>query len=253
MSPSFWLKAGTRCTICAMTDSINVDPAELEKFSSLAHHWWDLNSEFKPLHMINPLRLAWIDEYAALQGKDVLDVGCGGGILADSMACKGAKVMGIDLATKSLRVAQLHALETGTPSIQYREVAVEALAQECPASFDVVTCMEMLEHVPDPASVVRACATLVKPGGWVFFSTINRNPKSYALAIVAAEYVLKMLPQGTHEFDKFIRPSELAAFCREAGLVVKHSKGLQHNPLTGRYWLNDDCSVNYMIATQRPA
>ena len=167
MSPSFWLKAGTRCTICAMTDSINVDPAELEKFSSLAHHWWDLNSEFKPLHMINPLRLAWIDEYAALQDKDVLDVGCGGGILADSMARKGAKVMGIDLATKSLRVAQLHALETGTPSIQYREVAVEALAQECPASFNVVTCMEMLEHVPDPASVVRACATLVKPGGWV--------------------------------------------------------------------------------------
>ena len=236
-----------------MTDSINVDPAELEKFSSLAHHWWDMDSEFKPLHMINPLRLAWIDEHALLKEKNVLDVGCGGGILADSMARKGAKVLGIDLATKSLRVAQLHALEAETPQIQYREVAVEALAVERPASFDVVTCMEMLEHVPDPASVVRACADLVKPGGWVFFSTINRNMKSYGLAIIAAEYVLKMLPQGTHEFDKFIKPSELVAYCRLVGLDVKHSKGLQHNPLTGRYWLNDDCSVNYMLATQRPA
>lgn len=235
-----------------MTDSINVDPAELEKFSSLAHHWWDMDSEFKPLHMINPLRLAWIDELASLTGKEVLDVGCGGGILADAMARKGANVLGVDLATKSLRVAQLHALETGTPHIQYREIAVEALAAERPASFDVVTCMEMLEHVPDPASVVRACADLVKPGGWVFFSTINRNIKAYGLAIVAAEYVLKMLPQGTHEFDKFIKPSELAAFCRRAGLAVVHSKGLQHNPLTGRYWLNADCSVNYMIATRRP-
>lgn len=235
-----------------MTDSINVDPAELEKFSSLAHHWWDMDSEFKPLHMINPLRLAWIDEHASLQGKDVLDVGCGGGILADSMARKGANVMGVDLATKSLRVAQLHALETGTPNIQYREIPVEELAAERPGSFDVVTCMEMLEHVPDPASVVRACATLVKPGGWVFFSTINRNIKSYGLAIVAAEYVLNMLPKGTHEFDKFIKPSEMAVFCRQAGLAVTHSKGLQHNPLTGRYWLNEDCSVNYMLATQRP-
>ena len=236
-----------------MTESINVDPAELEKFSSLAHHWWDMDSEFKPLHMINPLRLAWIDEYASLSGKTVLDVGCGGGILADSMARKGATVTGIDLATKSLRVAQLHALEAETPNIQYREVPVEVLAQEQPASFDVVTCMEMLEHVPDPASVVRACASLVKPGGWVFFSTINRNVKAYSLAIVAAEYVLNMLPKGTHEFDKFIKPSELAAFCRQAGLTVRHSKGLQHNPATGRYWLNEDCSVNYMIATQRSA
>lgn len=235
-----------------MTDSINVDPAELEKFSSLAHHWWDVNSEFKPLHMINPLRLAWIDGHAALAGKTVLDVGCGGGILADSMARKGGHVTGIDLATKSLRVAQLHALEAGTPNIQYREVPVETLAAERPASFDVVTCMEMLEHVPDPASVVLACAHLVKPGGWVFFSTINRNPKAYSLAIIAAEYVLNMLPKGTHEFEKFIKPSEMAAFCREAGLVLAHSKGLQHNPLTGRYWLNADCSVNYMLATQRP-
>lgn len=236
-----------------MTDSINVDPAELEKFSSLAHHWWDMDSEFKPLHMINPLRLAWIDEHAAIAGKTVLDVGCGGGILADAMARKGANVTGIDLATKSLRIAQLHALEAGTPNVQYREVPVEVLAAERPASFDVVTCMEMLEHVPDPASVVRACAELVKPGGWVFFSTINRNAKAYGLAIVAAEYLLNMLPKGTHEFEKFLKPSEMAAFCREAGLAVTHSKGLQHNPLNGRYWLNEDCSVNYMLATQRPA
>ena len=235
-----------------MNDSINVDPAELEKFSNLAHHWWDLESEFKPLHMINPLRLGWIDEHVSLAGKNVLDVGCGGGILADSMARKKANVMGIDLATKSLRVAQLHALESATPNIQYREVPVEVLAAERPASFDVVTCMEMLEHVPDPASVVRACAELVKPGGWVFFSTINRNIKAYGLAIVAAEYVLNMLPKGTHEYDKFLKPSEIALFCRQAGLLTLHFKGLQHNPLTGRYWLDEDCSVNYMLATRRP-
>nr|WP_314709481.1 bifunctional 2-polyprenyl-6-hydroxyphenol methylase/3-demethylubiquinol 3-O-methyltransferase UbiG [uncultured Comamonas sp.] len=235
-----------------MTDSINVDPAELEKFSNLAHHWWDMDSEFKPLHMINPLRLGWIDEHVAIEGKTVLDVGCGGGILADAMARKGAEVMGIDLATKSLRVAQLHALEAATPNIQYREVPVEVLAEERPASFDVVTCMEMLEHVPDPASIVRACGQLVKPGGWVFFSTINRNAKAYGLAIVAAEYVLKMLPKGTHEFEKFLKPSEIALFCRQAGLAVTDAKGLQHNPLTGRYWLNEDCSVNYMLAAKRP-
>lgn len=235
------------------SDAINVDPAELEKFASLAHHWWDKESEFKPLHMINPLRLDWINELAPLQGMNVLDVGCGGGILADSMARKGATVTGIDLATKSLRVAQLHALEAGTPNIRYREVPVETLAAEQPASFDVVTCMEMLEHVPDPASVVRACAQLVKPGGWVFFSTINRNAKAYGLAIVAAEYILKMLPAGTHEYAKLLRPSELAAFCRQAGLFVTHTKGLQHNPLSGRYWLNNDTSVNYMIATRRPS
>ncbi|MCD2514162.1 bifunctional 2-polyprenyl-6-hydroxyphenol methylase/3-demethylubiquinol 3-O-methyltransferase UbiG [Comamonas endophytica] len=236
-----------------MQDAINVDPAELAKFSDLAHHWWDPESEFKPLHQINPLRLEWINGIAPLHDRDVLDVGCGGGILADAMARKGAVVTGIDLATKSLRVAQLHALEAETPGIRYEEVAVEALAKRQPASFDVVTCMEMLEHVPDPESVVRACAQLVKPGGWVFFSTINRNVKSFAQAIVAAEYLLNLLPRGTHEYAKMIRPSELAAYCRAAGLNVLHARGLQHNPLTGRYWLSADTSVNYMIATQRPA
>lgn len=235
-----------------MSQGTNVDPAELEKFSSLAHHWWDPESEFKPLHQINPLRLGWIDGLASISGKKILDVGCGGGILADSMARRGADVLGIDLATKSLRVAQLHALEAGTEGVSYREVSVEELAAEMPASFDVVTCMEMLEHVPDPASVIRACSQLVKPGGWVFFSTINRNPKAYALAIVAAEYVLKMLPQGTHEFAKFIRPSELAQFATDAGLVIDSAKGLEHNPITGRYWLSADTSVNYMLATRKP-
>jgi 2-polyprenyl-6-hydroxyphenyl methylase/3-demethylubiquinone-9 3-methyltransferase len=234
--------------------NLNADPAELEKFSSLAHRWWDPESEFKPLHQINPLRLEWIDGMAALKGRRVLDVGCGGGILADSMARKGAaEVVGIDLATKALRVAQLHALETGTPNIHYHEVSVERLAQEQPASFDVVTCMEMLEHVPDPASVVAACAELVKPGGWVFFSTINRNAKAFALAIVGAEYVLRMLPRGTHEYAKLIRPSELAAACRAADLDVVQTRGMQHNPLTGRYWLSSDTSVNYLFATRRPA
>jgi 2-polyprenyl-6-hydroxyphenyl methylase/3-demethylubiquinone-9 3-methyltransferase len=236
-----------------MQDAINVDPAELAKFSDLAHHWWDTESEFKPLHQINPLRLEWINGIAPLHDRDVLDVGCGGGILADSMARKGAVVTGIDLATKSLRVAQLHALEAETPRIRYEEVAVEALAERQPASFDVVTCMEMLEHVPDPESVVRACADLVKPGGWVFFSTLNRNVQSFAQAIVAAEYLLNLLPRGTHEYAKMIKPSELAGFCRSAGLNVLHAKGLQHNPITGRYWLSANTSVNYMIATQRPA
>ncbi|MBS7777647.1 bifunctional 2-polyprenyl-6-hydroxyphenol methylase/3-demethylubiquinol 3-O-methyltransferase UbiG, partial [Acidovorax sp. CCYZU-2555] len=208
---------------------------------------------FKPLHQINPLRLEWINGIAPLHDRDVLDVGCGGGILADSMARKGAVVTGIDLATKSLRVAQLHALEAETPRIRYEEVAVEALAARQPASFDVVTCMEMLEHVPDPESVVKACADLVKPGGWVFFSTLNRNVQSFAQAIVAAEYLLNLLPRGTHEYAKMIKPSELAGFCRSAGLNVLHAKGLQHNPITGRYWLSANTSVNYMIATQRPA
>ncbi|KAF1019630.1 MAG: Ubiquinone biosynthesis O-methyltransferase [Paracidovorax wautersii] len=234
------------------SSSPNVDPAELAKFSELAHRWWDTESEFKPLHQINPLRLNWIDQQASLAGKRVLDVGCGGGILADAMARRGAaEVLGIDLATKSLRVAQLHALETETPNIAYREVAVEALAAEQPASFDMVTCMEMLEHVPEPASVVQACAVLVKPGGWVFFSTINRNLRSWALAIGAAEYVLKMLPRGTHEFDRLIRPNELARWAREAGLTLETTSGLQHNPLTGRYWLNADTRVNYMLATRK--
>ncbi len=235
-----------------MIDTINADPAELEKFSNLAHRWWDPESEFKPLHLINPLRLDWIDSMAGVQGKRVLDVGCGGGILADSMARRGASVMGIDLATKALRVAKLHALETSTPNIQYHEVSVEQLAAEQPASFDVVTCMEMLEHVPDPASIVNACAQLVKPGGWVFFSTINRNAKAFGLAIVAAEYVLKMIPKGTHEYARLIKPSELAHYARLAGLDMQASKGLQHNPISGRYWLSADTSVNYMLATRRP-
>jgi 2-polyprenyl-6-hydroxyphenyl methylase / 3-demethylubiquinone-9 3-methyltransferase len=230
----------------------NVDPAELAKFSDLAHRWWDPESEFRPLHQINPLRLEWINGIAPLQGKKVLDVGCGGGILTDAMARLGAQALGIDLATKSLKVAQLHALEAQTPNVQYREVAVEALAAEQPASFDVVTCMEMLEHVPDPASIVRACAQLVKPGGYVFFSTLNRNAKSFLFAIVGAEYVLNMLPRGTHEYAKFIRPSELARDCRESGLEWQVTRGMEYNPLTRRYWLSNDTSVNYMVATQRP-
>ena len=231
----------------------NVDPAELAKFSDLAHRWWDVNSEFRPLHQINPLRLDWIQTLAPLKDKQVLDVGCGGGILSDAMARAGAHVTGIDLAAKSLKVAQLHALETQTPNVTYREVSAEALAAEQPASFDVVTCMEMLEHVPDPASVVKACATLVKPGGWVFFSTLNRNAQSFLFAIVGAEYVLNLLPKGTHEYAKFIRPSELAAFCRDAGLQTQTSRGLQYNPLTQRYWLDANTRVNYMLATQREA
>jgi len=234
-----------------MTEALNADPAELAKFSDLAHHWWDPESEFKPLHQINPLRLDWIHALADLNQKRVLDVGCGGGILADSMARKGADVTGIDLASKSLRVAQLHALETGTPNIQYREISVEALAQEQPASFDVVTCMEMLEHVPDPGSVVRACAELVKPDGWVFFSTLHRSAKAFMLAIVGAEYVLNMLPRGTHEYAKMIRPSELAASCREAGLDLVGTKGMEYNPITQRYALTTDTSVNYMLAARK--
>lgn len=230
----------------------NVDQAELAKFSDLAHRWWDPESEFRPLHQINPLRLEWINGIAPLQCKKVLDVGCGGGILTDAMARSGAHALGIDLATKSLKVAQLHALEAQTPNVQYREVAVEALAAEQPASFDVVTCMEMLEHVPDPSSIVRACAQLVKPGGHVFFSTLNRNAKSFLFAIVGAEYVLNLLPRGTHEYAKFIRPSELARDCRDAGLEWQNTRGMEYNPLTRRYWLSADTSVNYMVATQRP-
>lgn len=235
-----------------MTEALNADPAELAKFSDLAHHWWDPESEFKPLHQINPLRLDWIHALADLNQKRVLDVGCGGGILADSMARKGANVTGIDLASKSLRVAQLHALETGTPNIQYREISVEALAQEQPASFDVVTCMEMLEHVPDPSSVVQACSTLVRPGGWVFFSTLNRNAMSFLQAIVGAEYLLGLLPRGTHEFAKMIRPSELALFCRRAGLDLQSSGGLGYNPLTRRYAMSRNTQVNYLVATRKP-
>lgn len=232
---------------------INADPAELAKFSDLAHRWWDPESEFRPLHQINPLRLAWIAELAGgLAGKQVLDVGCGGGILADAMARQGAEVLGIDLASKPLKVAQLHALEAGTASVSYREIAAEALAAERPASFDVVTCMEMLEHVPDPASIVRACAALARPGGRVVFSTINRNPKSFAFAILGAEYLLKLLPRGTHEYARFIRPSELAQWCRAAGLEPDASRGLGYNPLTRRYSLGGDTGVNYLLACRKP-
>lgn len=235
-----------------MDKPLNADPAELAKFSELAHRWWDPESEFRPLHQINPLRLGWIEALVPLSGKTVLDVGCGGGILADAMARKGAQVLGIDLASKALKVAQLHALEAETPNVSYREISAEQWAQERPAHYDVVTCMEMLEHVPDPASVVQACATLVKPGGWVFFSTLNRNPKSFLFAIVGAEYVLKLLPKGTHEYAKFIRPSELVGHCRAAGLQAQAMRGLQYNPLTRRYWLDADTSVNYLVATQKP-
>ena len=236
----------------SMNTPLNADPAELAKFSELAHRWWDLESEFRPLHQINPLRLDWLNAICPVQGLNALDIGCGGGILADSMARKGANVLGIDLATKALKVAQLHALEAQTPRVSYREVSAEALAAEAPGQFDVVTCMEMLEHVPDPASVVQACATLVKPGGWVFFSTLNRSPKSFLFAIVGAEYILNLLPRGTHEYAKMIRPSELANYCRQASLDVHHTRGLEYNPLTKRYWLSDDTGVNYLFATQKP-
>jgi 2-polyprenyl-6-hydroxyphenyl methylase/3-demethylubiquinone-9 3-methyltransferase len=236
-----------------MTSTANVDPAELAKFSELAHRWWDPDSEFRPLHQINPLRLDWINQLAPLAGRQVLDVGCGGGILAEAMAHKGAQVLGIDLADKSLKVAQLHALETGAANVAYRQVSAEALAAEMPQRYDVITCMEMLEHVPDPSSIVRACAALVKPGGWVFFSTINRNPKSFLFAIVGAEYILKLLPRGTHEYAKLIRPSELAGFCRQAGLDLSQTRGMEYNPLTLRYWLSANTSVNYLLATRKSA
>ncbi|MBE2264009.1 MAG: bifunctional 2-polyprenyl-6-hydroxyphenol methylase/3-demethylubiquinol 3-O-methyltransferase UbiG [Burkholderiaceae bacterium] len=235
-----------------MSEIQNVDPAELAKFSDLAHRWWDPESEFGPLHQINPLRLEWINGLAPLDGQQVLDVGCGGGILADAMARKGASVLGIDLAPKSLKVAQLHALEVGTEGVEYREVSAEALAEEQPGTFDVVTCMEMLEHVPDPASIVEACARLVKPGGWVFFSTINRNPKAYLFAIVGGEYLLNLLPRGTHEYARLIRPSELAANCRTSGLDLQQTRGMEYNPLTRRYRFSGDTSVNYLLATRRP-
>lgn len=229
----------------------NADPEELAKFGEIAHSWWDPNGEFRPLHQMNPLRLAWISSHTALAGRRVLDVGCGGGILAEAMARQGADVLGIDLSPKPLAVAELHALEQGAAHLQYREVAVEALATEQPAAFDVVTCMEMLEHVPDPASVVRACAALVKPGGHVFFSTLNRNPKSYLLAILAAEHLLRLLPRGTHDHARFIRPSELARFAREAGLATTEAQGMTYNPLTQRFALTPDTGVNYLLACTR--
>ena len=229
----------------------NFDPAELTKFSDLAHRWWDLESEFRPLHQINPIRLGWIQSLVTLKGKRVLDIGCGGGILTDAMARKGADVLGIDLSTKALKVAQLHALEAQTEGVQYKEISAESLALQQPGSFDVVTCMEMLEHVPNPSLIVNACAALVKPGGHVFFSTINRNAKAFLFAIVGAEYVLNLLPRGTHEYAKLIKPSELAGYCREIGLTLQQTKGMQYNPLTRHYWLNADTSVNYMFATTK--
>ncbi|NND92830.1 MAG: bifunctional 2-polyprenyl-6-hydroxyphenol methylase/3-demethylubiquinol 3-O-methyltransferase UbiG [Granulosicoccus sp.] len=230
--------------------SHNADPAELAKFQDLASRWWDANSEFKPLHQINPLRLEWIAERCDLPGSRVLDVGCGGGILAESMAQAGADVLGIDLAEAPLAVARLHARESGA-SLEYREISAEDCATEMPDQFDCVTCLEMLEHVPDPASTVAACASLVKPGGRVFFSTISRNPKSWLFAIVGAEYVLRLLPRGTHDWKKFINPSELAHYCRDAGLRVDEIIGLTYNPLTRQYRLEPDVGVNYMIATSR--
>jgi 2-polyprenyl-6-hydroxyphenyl methylase/3-demethylubiquinone-9 3-methyltransferase len=230
---------------------INVDPAELDKFSQLAHRWWDPHSEFKPLHDINPLRLNYIDGRVGLKGKKVLDVGCGGGILSEAMAARGAAVTGIDLADKPLKVAQLHLLDSGL-QVDYRKIAVETLAAESPGCYDVVTCMEMLEHVPDPRSTVEGCAKLLKPQGWCFFATINRNPKSYLFAIVGAEYVLNLLPKGTHDYAKFLRPSELSRFCRHAGLTTKGVIGMSYNPLTRVYSLSTDVSVNYIL-TVRPS
>ncbi|MFA7679781.1 MAG: bifunctional 2-polyprenyl-6-hydroxyphenol methylase/3-demethylubiquinol 3-O-methyltransferase UbiG [Pigmentiphaga sp.] len=231
--------------------AVNADTAELDKFSALASRWWDPESEFKPLHAINPLRLDWINQCTGgLAGKKVLDVGCGGGILSESMAAKGADVTGIDLAEKSLRVARLHSLETGI-KVNYRHIAVETLALEAPENYDVVTCMELLEHVPDPASIIHACAQLVKPGGHVFFSTINRNPKSFLFAIVGAEYVLNLVPRGTHKYETFIRPSELLASARSAHLEVQQLKGLEYNPLSKIYRLSSDTSVNYLAHTRK--
>ena len=231
------------------TQTINADEAELKKFGEMAHKWWDKNSEFKPLHDINPLRLEYIDSQIGLENKRVLDVGCGGGILSESMYAKGAHVTGIDLGEKALNVAKLHQYESGT-KVDYRLVSVEQLANEQPASFDVVTCMEMLEHVPDPEAIVAACAKLVKPGGAVFLSTINRTPKAYLFAVIGAEYVLSMLPKGTHDYAKFIKPSELSAWLRNSGLDVAELRGMSYNPITQHYSLGNDVSVNYLMHTQ---
>lgn len=231
---------------------INADPIELDKFGELAHRWWDPNSEFKPLHDINPLRLDWINRTIGLAGKRVLDVGCGGGLLSEGMATRGAIVTGIDLSEKPLGVAKLHLLETGQ-KVDYRKIAVEELAEEMPGAFDAVTCLEMLEHVPNPASVVSACARLVKPGGQVFFSTLNRNPKAYLLAVIGAEYVLQMLPKGTHDYAKFIKPSELARWAKTTGLEPAELLGMSYNPLTQKYSLNQDTSVNYLMRATRHA
>lgn len=231
---------------------MNADPLELQKFSELAHRWWDPNSEFRPLHEINPLRLEWINALAPVAGKRVVDIGCGGGILAEAIAKKGATVTGIDLSEKALKVADLHSLESGV-SVRYELTSAEDLAAREAGQYDVVTCMEMLEHVPDPSAIVKACATLVKPGGQVFFSTLNRNPKSYLLAIIGAEYVLRLLPRGTHDYAKFITPAELSQYSRNAGLQVEAVKGMTYNPFTKIYSLNQDTDVNYLIACSKPA
>jgi len=231
---------------------MNADPLELKKFSELAHRWWDPNSEFRPLHEINPLRLEWINALAPVAGKRVVDVGCGGGILAEAIAKKGATVTGIDLSEKALKVADLHSLESGV-AVRYELISAEDLAAREAGQYDVVTCMEMLEHVPDPSAVVEACATLVKPGGQVFFSTLNRNPKSYLFAIIGAEYVLRLLPRGTHDYAKFITPAELSQYGRNAGLQVEALKGMTYNPFTKIYSLNQDTDVNYLIACSKPA
>lgn len=229
---------------------LNADQNELDKFSQLAHRWWDPESEFKPLHEINPLRLDWIDGHAAVTGKKVVDIGCGGGILSESMARRGASVTGIDLSDKALGVARLHLLESGQ-KVEYRKISAEDLAEEAAGAFDVVTCMEMLEHVPDPASTIRACATLVKPGGHVFFSTINRNPKAYVLAVVGAEYILKMLPKGTHDYTKFIKPAELSRWAKSVDLEPDDLIGMTYNPFSKRYNLGRDTDVNYLLHTTR--
>ena len=237
----------------AASSRANVDAQEIAKFEALADKWWDADSEFRPLHQINPLRLNWIIEQASgIADKRILDVGCGGGILAESMARRGAQVLGIDMGAAPLAVGRLHAAQHEVSHIEYRQVTVEQLAAEQPASFDVVTCMEMLEHVPDPASIVRACMALVKPDGMVFFSTINRNPKSYLFAIIGAEYLLRMLPRGTHDYAKFIRPSELASYIRDAGLILDEAIGLHYNPITKHYWLAPNVDVNYMLSTRKP-
>lgn len=230
---------------------MNADPLEIQKFSELAHRWWDPTSEFRPLHEINPLRLEWINAKVPLAGKRVIDIGCGGGILAESMARKGASVTGIDLSEKALKVADLHSLESGV-NVRYKLIAAEAMAAEEAGQYDVVTCMEMLEHVPDPAAIVQACATLVKPGGHIFMSTLNRNPKAYLFAVLGAEYILRLLPKGTHDYDKFITPAELSQFARSAGLDVNSMRGMGYNPLTKIYSLNHDTSVNYLVACTRP-
>jgi 2-polyprenyl-6-hydroxyphenyl methylase/3-demethylubiquinone-9 3-methyltransferase len=229
---------------------LNADPAELEKFGDLAHHWWDPNSEFKPLHDINPLRLDWIDQAICLAGKDILDVGCGGGLLSEGMAVRGANVTGIDLSEKPLGVAKLHLLDSGQ-KVDYRKISVEQLADEMPAAFDAVTCLEMLEHVPNPSSVIASCARLVRPGGHVFLSTLNRNPKSYLLAVIGAEYVLNMLPKGTHDYAKFIKPSELARWVKQANLEPTEIVGMSYNPLTKVYSLGHDTSINYLMRATR--